>query len=81
MRHSSRRGASPYERVRVRENRVEPYWKQSFVGYMQGAAGIGSMMLRLASHGTPSQWKVRLPDAPSIAALLQRDQRPTATRI
>jgi lantibiotic modifying enzyme len=48
------------------ENRVEPYWKQSFVGYMQGAAGIGSGFLRLASHGTASQWKVRLPDAPAL---------------
>jgi lantibiotic modifying enzyme len=50
------------------ENRVEPYWKQSFVGYMQGAAGIGSGFLRLASHGTTSRWKVRLPDAPALTS-------------
>ena len=42
------------------ENRNEPYWKQSYTGYVQGAAGIGSLFLRLSN---PS-WKVRLPDNP-----------------
>ena len=42
------------------ENRAEPYWKQSYTGYMQGAAGIGSMFIRLARP----EAKVRLPDNP-----------------
>ena len=44
------------------ENRVEPYWKQSFTGYMQGAAGIGSLFVRLAGHDAHRTWKIRLPD-------------------
>lgn len=46
------------------ENRVEPYWRQSYTGYMQGAAGIGSMLVRLAGHARRAPWKVRLPDNP-----------------
>jgi lantibiotic modifying enzyme len=46
------------------ENRAEPWWKQSYTGYMQGAAGIGSLFLRLASHGAPRSWKIWLPDNP-----------------
>jgi lantibiotic modifying enzyme len=42
------------------ENRAEPYWRQSYTGYMQGAAGIGSLFLRLAHP----EAKVRLPDNP-----------------
>lgn len=46
------------------ENRVEPYWRQSYTGYMQGAAGIGSLFIRLAAHDRHLAWKVRLPDNP-----------------
>ena len=46
------------------ENRTEPYWKQSFTGYMQGAAGIGSLLLRLAAIDRGKQWKIHLPDNP-----------------
>jgi lantibiotic modifying enzyme len=46
------------------ENRAEPYWKQSYTGYMQGAAGIGSLFIRLAGHAGRRRWKVRLPDNP-----------------
>jgi lantibiotic modifying enzyme len=46
------------------ENRNEPYWKQSYTGYMQGAAGIGSLFLRIAGHAQHAAWKVRLPDNP-----------------
>jgi lantibiotic modifying enzyme len=46
------------------ENRVEPYWRQSYSGYMQGAAGIGSLLVRLAGHDAQRDWKVRLPDNP-----------------
>jgi hypothetical protein len=44
--------------------RVEPYWKQSYTGYMQGAAGIGSLFARLAGHDRRAAWKIRLPDNP-----------------
>jgi lantibiotic modifying enzyme len=46
------------------ENRIEPYWKQSYTGYMQGAAGIGSLFVRLSGHEQKADWKVRLPDNP-----------------
>lgn len=46
------------------ENRIEPYWRQSYTGYMQGAAGIGSLFVRLAGHERRAAWKVRLPDNP-----------------
>jgi hypothetical protein len=46
------------------ENRVEPYWRQSYTGYMQGAAGIGSLFVRLAGHDARRDWKVRFPDNP-----------------
>lgn len=46
------------------ENRNEPYWRQSYTGYMQGAAGIGSLFIRLAAHDRRLAWKVRLPDNP-----------------
>ena len=46
------------------ENRTEPYWKQSYTGYMQGAAGIGSLLLRMASVGSGQPAKIRLPDNP-----------------
>jgi lantibiotic modifying enzyme len=52
------------------ENRIEPYWKQSFTGYMQGASGIGSLLVRVAEReaaegaGVTGAWKVRLPDQP-----------------
>jgi len=46
------------------ENRVQPYWRQSYTGYMQGAAGIGSLLVRLAAHDRRLGWKIRLPDNP-----------------
>ncbi len=46
------------------ENRAEPHWRQSYTGYMQGAAGIGSLLVRLAAHERRLAWKVRLPDNP-----------------
>lgn len=46
------------------ENRAEPFWKQSYTGYMQGAAGIGSLFIRLAGHDAKKPWKVRFPDNP-----------------
>lgn len=46
------------------ENRAEPYWRQSYTGYMQGAAGIGSLLIRLAGRTSGKPWKERLPDNP-----------------
>ncbi len=44
------------------ENRIEPYWQQSQTGYMQGAAGIGSLFVRLASIESGAKWKSRFLD-------------------
>ncbi|MBA2320175.1 MAG: hypothetical protein H0V89_03380 [Deltaproteobacteria bacterium] len=46
------------------ENRAEPYWKQAYTGWMQGAAGIGSVLIRLAGHDGREAWKIALPDNP-----------------
>jgi lantibiotic modifying enzyme len=46
------------------ENRAEPWWRQSYTGYMQGAAGIGSLFLRMAGHDSNLAWKISLPDNP-----------------
>jgi hypothetical protein len=37
-------------------------WRQSYTGYMQGVAGIGSLFVRLAAHERRLAWKVRFPD-------------------
>lgn len=46
------------------ENRVEPYWRQSYTGWMQGASGIGSLLIRLAARERGADWNVRWPDNP-----------------
>lgn len=46
------------------ENRTEPYWKQSYTGYKQGAAGIGSLLVGAAGLERGEAWKIRLPDEP-----------------
>lgn len=46
------------------ENRIDPFWKQSYTGYLHGAAGIGSFLVRLAGHDQRASWKVQLPDNP-----------------
>jgi lantibiotic modifying enzyme len=46
------------------ENRVEPYWRQSYTGYMQGAAGIGSLFLRLAQRAAGASYVCRPVDNP-----------------
>ena len=63
MRRATRRGDGSLEWIHA-ENRIEPYWRQSYTGYMQGAAGIGSLFIRLAAHDRRLDWKVRLPDNP-----------------
>ncbi len=63
VRRATRRGDGGLEWVHA-ENRVQPYWRQSYTGYMQGAAGIGSLFIRLAAHDRRLAWKVRLPDNP-----------------
>lgn len=63
VRRATRRSDGGLEWVHA-ENRVQPYWRQSYTGYMQGAAGIGSLFIRLAAHDRRLAWKVRLPDNP-----------------
>lgn len=63
VRRATRRSDGSLEWVHT-ENRIEPYWRQSYTGYMQGAAGIGSLFLRLAAHDRRLAWKVQLPDNP-----------------
>jgi len=63
LRRATRRPDGALEWVHT-ENRAQPYWRQSYTGYMQGAAGIGSLFLRLAAHDRALAWKVRLPDNP-----------------
>ena len=45
-------------------NRVEPCWRESYTGYMHGAAGRGSLLIRLAAHDRKLPWKLRRPDHP-----------------
>ncbi|HEY0482604.1 MAG TPA: lanthionine synthetase LanC family protein [Kofleriaceae bacterium] len=63
LRRATRRADGGLEWIHA-ENRADPFWRQSYTGYMQGAAGIGSLLLRLAAHDRRLAWKVRLPDNP-----------------
>lgn len=40
------------------ENQTESYWPQSYTGSMQGAAGAGSLVVRLAGDDARADWKV-----------------------
>jgi lantibiotic modifying enzyme len=46
------------------EHRSRPDFVESQTGYMQGAAGIGSFLLHLATNGHESVAKIPLPDVP-----------------
>lgn len=59
LRRASPWGADAVQWVHA-ENRVEPYWRRAYTGYFQGAAGIGSLLIRLADRTA----KFRLPCNP-----------------
>jgi lantibiotic modifying enzyme len=46
------------------ENRVQPDRTYAQTGYMQGAAGIGMLMLRMDAEEKGRGWGFRLPDSP-----------------
>jgi lantibiotic modifying enzyme len=44
------------------EHRARPKFLQTQTGYMQGAAGIGSFLIHLATHGTKNPVRIVFPD-------------------
>ena len=46
------------------ENRIQPERTYAQTGYMQGAAGIGMLMLRMDAEEKGRGWGFRLPDSP-----------------
>ncbi len=46
------------------ENRIQPDRTYAQTGYMQGAAGIGMLMLRMDAEEQGRGWGLRLPDSP-----------------
>ncbi len=48
------------------EHRVRPEWLVAQTGFMQGAAGVGTLFLRLAAFAAGREPAVRLPDSPFV---------------
>ena len=48
------------------EHRARPDYVYAQTGYMQGAAGIGLLLLRMDAVEKGRDWTLRLPDAPSV---------------
>lgn len=48
------------------ENRIQPDRTYAQTGYMQGAAGIGMLMLRMDAEEKGRGWGFRLPDSPFV---------------
>jgi len=46
------------------EHRSRPDFVETQTGYMQGAAGLGSFLLNLATHSSPVSAKITLPENP-----------------
>ena len=46
------------------EHRIRPEYTYAQTGYMQGAAGIGMLLLRMAAEEKGGGWGFRLPDSP-----------------
>lgn len=46
------------------EHRVRPDYAYAQTGYMQGAAGIGMLLLRMDAEAKGREWRFRLPDSP-----------------
>lgn len=46
------------------EHRVKPDYTYAQTGYMQGAAGIGVLLLQMAAEESGEPWTLRLPDSP-----------------
>ncbi len=46
------------------EHRVRPDYAYAQTGYMQGAAGIGMLLLRMDAEEKGREWRFRLPDSP-----------------
>ncbi|MFP5284290.1 MAG: lanthionine synthetase LanC family protein, partial [Thermoanaerobaculia bacterium] len=46
------------------EHRVKPDYVYAQTGYMQGAAGIGMLLLHLDAVERGGEWGFRLPDSP-----------------
>jgi lantibiotic modifying enzyme len=60
------------------EHRVKPEYTYAQTGYMQGAAGIGMALLRMATEEKGGGWGFRLPDSPFTPASSStaRSERP-----
>jgi lantibiotic modifying enzyme len=48
------------------EQRIKPEYVYAQTGYMQGAAGIGMLMLRMEAEAKRRGWEGRLPDSPFL---------------
>lgn len=48
------------------EHRARPDYTYAQTGYMQGAAGIGLLLLRMDALEKGRSWTLRLPDAPAV---------------
>jgi lantibiotic modifying enzyme len=48
------------------EQRIKPEYVYAQTGYMQGAAGIGMLLLRMDAEGKGRGWGLRLPDSPFV---------------
>lgn len=46
------------------EHRFRPEYTYAQTGYMQGAAGIGMLLLRMDAVEREREWTFRLPDSP-----------------
>ena len=46
------------------EHRVRPEYTYAQTGYMQGAAGIGMLLLQMDAAERGRRWTFRLPDSP-----------------
>jgi lantibiotic modifying enzyme len=46
------------------EHRIRPEYTYAQTGYMQGAAGIGTLLLHMAAKEAGKPWTLRLPDVP-----------------
>jgi lantibiotic modifying enzyme len=54
------------------EHRVRPEYSYAQTGYMQGAAGIGLLLLRMAAREAGEEWTLTLPDSPFGSTRLAR---------
>lgn len=63
-RRSPPAGWTPRSRPRAGSARVRPEYVLAQTGYMQGASGIGLLLLHLDAVERGKEWGFRLPDSP-----------------